>query len=326
MQYKILLISELGKPYNNGWFYKAGLEKNGHKVIPFDPEAVEVPLSKIDEIIKEHNPDFVLHAKDELPAEAFEKMRQVTRVVMWYPDPVIPEWLPAYVKASDVFLTMSEGLIGEFKKYNPNVFWLSQAFEPSCFETKEITEEDRRNFSSEVTFVGNLGSKGQYLDRRDTLARIINEGFKLKWWGPRLPRKFSTLTLIMGKLGRSYGGKFIWGEEYIKVAKLSKVFIALDSQPHMKKSMSARMYTAVGCGAFYMCRHVEGIEDILEPGKEIVTFRSEQEMIDLIRYYLENDELRMKIAKAGQNRVLRDHTYEVRMRQMMEMIKDFIKT
>ncbi len=110
----------------------------------------------------------------------------------------------------------------------------------------------------------------------------------------------------------------------VKVAKLSKIFLAFDSMPHIRRSMSARMYTAVGCGAFYMCQHVEGIEDILEPGKEIVTFRSEQEMIDLIRYYLENDELRMKIAEAGQKRVLRDHTYEVRMRQMMEIIKDFI--
>ena len=85
--------------------------------------------------------------------------------------------------------------------------------------------------------------------------------------------------------------------------------------------MSERIYMAVGCGAFYMCHHVDGIEEVLEPGKEIVTFHSEDEMIDMIRYYLKHDDLRRKIAMAGQRRVLKEHTYEVRFRQMMEIIE-----
>jgi len=243
---------------------------------------------------------------------------------MWYPDPVIPDWLPPYVCASDVFLTMSEGLIPEFKKYNPNVFWLSQAFEPSYFEIGPMTQQDIDFYSADVAFVGNLGSKNQYLSRRGYLDKVINAGFRLKWWGPRIPRKISTLPLIFGKLGRAYGGKFVWGKEYAKVARLSKIFLAFDSMPHIRKSMSARMYTAVGCGAFYMCQHVEGIEEVLEPGREIVTFRAENEMIDLVRYYLARDELRRQIADSGGKRVSKDHSYEVRMRQLIEMIKSYI--
>ncbi|MBI5055813.1 MAG: glycosyltransferase [Nitrospirae bacterium] len=320
-KYKVLLVTEFGKPYNSGWYYKSGLEKNGHTVIPFDPETVEDPKSKVIEIVKASSPDFILHTKDELPAETLQELRQLTKVVMWYPDPVIPEWLVPYVKACDIFFTMSEGLIQDFKKYNENVLWLSQAFEPSFFEVKEITGEDKRIFSADVAFVGNLGSKGQYLSRRASLEKVIDAGFKFRWWGPKIPRKFSTVPLLLGKIGRAYGGRFVWGEGYAKVARLSKIFLAFDSMPHIRKSMSARMYTAVGCGAFYMCRHVEGIEEVLLPGKEIITFRSENEMTDLIRYYLENDALRMKIAEAGRMRVLKDHTYEVRARQMLELLK-----
>ncbi|MBI4847614.1 MAG: glycosyltransferase [Nitrospirae bacterium] len=321
VRYNILLITEFSKPWHNGWYYKAGLEKNGHTVVPFDPETVEGTKGKVFEIVREIKPDFILHTKDELPAETFEELRQFTKVVMWYPDPVIPAWLVPYVKACDIFLTMSEGLIQDFKKYNEKVFYLSQAFEPSFFQVKEITGEDKRIFSSDVAFAGNLGSKGQYLSRRAALEKVIDAGFKFRWWGPKIPRKFSTIPLLLGKLGRAYGGRFVWGEEYAKVARLSRIFLAFDSMPHIRKSMSARMYTAVGCGAFYMCRHVDGIEDVLAPGREIVTFRSEDEMIDMIRYYLENDELRMNIAEAGKRRVLSDHTYEVRARQMCEMMK-----
>jgi len=324
MRNKVLLVTEFANPWNNGWFYKKGFEHNGCEVITFDPMAVSDPEQRLREIIEKENPDFLLHTKDELPAESFDALRKHINVVMWYPDPVIPEWLPPYVTSADIFLTMSEGLIPEFKKYNPNVFWLTQAFEPSAFEISGITESDKQRYAADVAFVGNLGSKTQYLERRGALESVMKAGFRLTWWGPRIPRKFSTLPLIFGRLGRAYGGKFVWGEEYAKICLLSKMFLAFDSMPHIRKSMSARMYTAVGCGAFYMCRHVEGIEEVLEPGKEIVTFRSGKEMLDLIRYYVDNDELRKNISNAGRERILKDHTYASRMKQLTGIVKEFL--
>ena len=309
------------KPWNNGWYYKAGFESNGHRVLCFDPFSTKDAFKKVFEFTKSSKPDFILHTKDELPAEIFQELRNLTRVIQWYPDLTIHPWLPPYVRAADLFITMAEGLVEEFQKDNSNVFWLTQAFEPSFFRIREITPEDRKTFSSEVTFAGTLGSKPYYLPRRRHLTRVMDEGFQLKWWGPRMPRKFSTIPLLVGRLGKAYGGRFIWGEEYAKAAQLSKIFLAFDAMPNIRKSMSARMFTAVGCGAFYLCQHVEGIEEVLVPGKEIVTFRSEQEMIDMIRYYLKNDKERKRIAETGRDRILKDHTYEIRTREMLRIIE-----
>ena len=320
-QYTILLITALMKPWNNGWYYKAGFESNGHRVLCFDPSSKKDAFKEVFEYTKSSKPDFILHTKDELPAEIFQELRSLTRVIQWYPDLTIHPWLPPYVRAADLFITMAEGLVEEFQKDNTNVFWLTQAFEPSFFRIQEITSEDRKTFSSEVTFAGTLGSKPYYLPRRRHLTRVMDEGFQLKWWGPRMPRKLSTIPFLVGRLGKAYGGKFIWGEEYAKAAQLSKVFLAFDALPNIRKSMSARMYTAVGCGAFYLCQHVEGIEEVLVPGKEIVTFQSEQEMIDMIRYYLKNDKDRKRIAETGRDRILKDHTYEIRIREMLRIIE-----
>lgn len=320
--YSVIIITALNKKWNDGWNYKAGLEKNGHTVIPFDPSGNEEAEQRVTEMVKRHRPDFILHTKDELRAETFQELRRLTKVIQWYPDPVVNEWLIPYVESADIFFTMSEGLVREFKKVNSNVFWLTQAYEPSFFKIGNVTERDRKTYGSDVTFIGNIGSKPQYLPRREFLQRVLQERFELKWWGEKIPRKISNLPLILGKLGRSYGGKFVYGEEYAKIARLSKIFLGFDSQPHVRKSMSERMYYAVGCGAFYMCQWVEGIEEVLEPDKEIVTFSSEQEMIDMIRYFLKNDVIRQNIAEAGQKRVLKEHTYEVRMQQMVKVIND----
>ncbi|MEW6601024.1 MAG: glycosyltransferase [Nitrospirota bacterium] len=324
-KYKILFIAEFGHEWNSGWWKKSGFEMNGHNVVHFDPESVEDPVSAVFKLIREARPDFVLHSKDEFPPSVFMELRQHAKVVQWYPDPVITDWLPPYVEASDVFLTMSEGLVDEFRKLNPNTFWLTEAVAPSFFEIKSaITEADIRMYSADATFVGNLGSKPHYLPRRQFLQAVIDNGFRLKWWGQKIPRKFSTIPLLLGKLGRAYGGKFVWGEEHAKIARLSKVYLGFEAQPGVRKSVSERLYIAVCCGAFYMCRYVDGIEEILVPDREIVTFRTSGEMIDKMKYYINNEEARMKISRAGQERVLREHTYQVRTGQLLEIIKDHL--
>ncbi|HYQ48743.1 MAG TPA: glycosyltransferase [Thermodesulfovibrionales bacterium] len=319
--YRIIIVANFTRPWNNAWYYKTGFEKNGHTVLAFDTGSCEEPGTLIGKKTREFMPDFILHTKDEFPVEVFRELRKSSRIVQWYPDPVIPAWLPGYVKEADLFFTMSEGLVGEFRKINPQSYWLTQAFEPSFFKVKEITDDEKKLFSSDVAFVGNLGSKEQYASRKPALEAVLAAGVGLKWWGPKIPWKITNLPLIYGRLGRAYGGKFIWGEEYAKVARLSKIFLAFDSKPELRKSMSARMYTAVGCGAFYLCRHVEGVEEILAPDQEIVTFRTEAEMMDKIRFYLKDEDARKRISDAGRARVLRDHTYEVRIRQLCGLIE-----
>jgi hypothetical protein len=317
---KILLVTSFSKPWDNGWYYKTGFEKLGHTVAPFDPEGSGRPGEDFFALMRDFRPDLLIQTKNELPLEIFQEAGRLVRLVMWYPDPVIPEWLPPYVKACSLFLTMSEGLVGEFKKYNPNTHWLSQAFEPSHFDVGEIGAQEMEKYAAEVTFVGNLGSKPQYLPRRAYLRRVAREGFKLKWWGPRIPGKISTIPLILGRLGRAYGGEFVWGRSFALAARAAKIFLAFDSIPGVRKSMSARMYTAIGCGAFYLCANVEGIEEVFQPGKEIAVFNSEQEMVDMIKYYLKHDSERAEIAEAGRRRLLKEHTYEHRLTRMMEII------
>jgi len=317
---RILLLVTLQHPWNDGWYYKAGFEQNGHTTVMVDAARKTGLFERVNEAIRDSRPHLLLHTKDELPAAAFHELRKRVRVVQWYPDPVIPDWLPQYVRSCDIFFTVAEGLVEEFTRLNPKSFWLTQAFEPSSFPAGPVTREDRAMFSSEVTFVGNLGSKAQYLSRRDCLKRILDEGFYLKWWGPKIPWKISNIPLLYGRLGRAYGGKFVWGEEHAKIARLSGIYLGLDSMPCVRKSVSERIYIAVGCGAFYLCQHVEGIEEVMKPDREIVTFRSYDEMVDKISYYLPRKEQRKAISEEGRARVLKDHTYSVRIRQMISII------
>lgn len=323
---RILIADNFSNPWNLGFQVQRGFQQNNIEVRIFDPETTKDPHAELLAEMDSFKPSLLLLIKDrDLPAEWLKEARDKgIATVQWYPDIEMPEWLITYVRNTDVFFTMAEGLVDEFKKNNPRAFWLTQAFEPSFFEINEITPEDINNFSADVAFVGTLGSKEYYLKRRRYLSRVIDEGFNFRWWGPRLPRKLSTIPLMFGGLGRAYGGRFLWGEEYAKAVKLSKIFLAFDAAPRIRKSMSDRIYMAVGCGAFYMCEHVDGIEDVFVPDKEIVTFRDEDEMIEKIRFYLKHDSLRRQVADAGKARALKEHTYKIRAGQMLRVIEDIL--
>jgi spore maturation protein CgeB len=52
----------------------------------------------------------------------------------------------------------------------------------------------------------------------------------------------------------------------------------------------------------------------------MVFYRGAEELIQKVRYYLGHDDERRRIAKAGYERTIKDHTYEKRFREIFSII------
>ena len=320
---KVLLLTRFRHPWNNGHYYAQGLRELGVTVEGFDPEAGNRDRQDFPSFLEGSVPDLLLLTKGTGVAEEWldcARSRSIP-IVQWHPDPLLDETVLRLARKVDFFFTMAQGLVEDFRRAGiSRVAWLSQGFAPSFFEPGEVSAQDRALYGSALAFVGNLSELPEYVGRRRSLARALGEGFDLKWWGPRPGLKLGNLALLLSPLGRAYGGRFVYGPEYAKVALLSRIFLAFDRAPHLRKSMSQRLYMAVGCGAFYLCQEVEGIEEVLEPGKEIETFSGEEEMMDKIRFYISREEARRKIAERGRERVLAQYTYRDRFREMFSLL------
>ncbi len=66
--------------------------------------------------------------------------------------------------------------------------------------------------------------------------------------------------------------------------------------------MKARPFELAGSGVFQLTEVVPELLDFFEPGREIGTFDSEKALGEAIRYYLDHDDERRSIAKAGLER------------------------
>jgi len=73
------------------------------------------------------------------------------------------------------------------------------------------------------------------------------------------------------------------------------------------------MFEATGLGSCLITEHKKNIEDLFEPDKEVVTYKSLDELKDKLKI-LENDKnLCKKIKIQGQKRTLKYHTLNSRL-------------
>ena len=65
-------------------------------------------------------------------------------------------------------------------------------------------------------------------------------------------------------------------------------------------------------GGFYLVEEAPDHAELYEIDREIVTWRSPEELVEKVRYYLANPPIREAIAAAGRRRALSDHTWQRR--------------
>ena len=82
--------------------------------------------------------------------------------------------------------------------------------------------------------------------------------------------------------------------------------------------MNRRTYDIAACGGFQLADHKQDIDTVFSQGSEMICYRTIEELKELIVYYLAHPRERAAVAEAARKRVLMDHTYDVRAREILE--------
>mgnify|MGYP001341191460 FL=1 len=70
--------------------------------------------------------------------------------------------------------------------------------------------------------------------------------------------------------------------------------------------------------------HLEILRQIFEEDREIVTYESKEEALEKYNYLINKPEELANIAKAGQLRTLKEHTYENRIKELIEILNNHL--
>jgi len=86
----------------------------------------------------------------------------------------------------------------------------------------------------------------------------------------------------------------------------------------IRSGIPLRVLEIMACQGFVLVNYQEDLAREFEEGKELVMYRSLEELTEKVRYYLEHETERKKIARAGYEKVLREYNYAEKLRKILE--------
>ncbi len=115
-------------------------------------------------------------------------------------------------------------------------------------------------------------------------------------------------------------GNPVYGKEFSKICGKAKINIGiLDTQwTHLETYFSNRLINTLATGSFYIQRYTQGLEKVFANRRHLVWYTNDNELIELIKYYLVNEKEREEIAAEGQRQVCQNYTYEKSVKRIIE--------
>lgn len=81
-----------------------------------------------------------------------------------------------------------------------------------------------------------------------------------------------------------------------------------------------RAFDIMACGGFLMTNYQSDFFDFFVPGEDLVIYESQSDLTYKINYYLRHDDERMNIASNGYSKVKQMHSFNVRLKKILEIV------
>lgn len=139
------------------------------------------------------------------------------------------------------------------------------------------------------------------------------QGDGLQIWGPGWGRT---------TLADHHAAEGIFGAELNQLYNQAKIVLNVSAWENGNdgdgaSALNLRIFDVPATGSLLLTDYAPGIEEYLEPDKEVVIAHSPEEMHDKARYYLEHDAERERIARAGWEKVQQLETYPQKMQRLL---------
>lgn len=269
------------------WMRENGLIAGG------DTDFTAVALAQIERI----KPDIVYTTDvTALDSRHLKRLKHRPKVIAgWRGFPFVAG---ADLSAYDLILTSFDRIFTEARALGAKAV---ERFHPGFAETSPVIATPRTD-AFDVVFSGSV--TGHHARRIALLNAVADlsaaERFSFGLFMPDAG--------MMSPTARALNRPARWGNDMLLCLRNAGVVINIDIDEFGNQPPNMRLIEATGAGAFLLTPDHPELAKFFEPGAEVETFRTPQELIAKIRYYLKEPAARRAIAEKGQQRCLKDHS------------------
>ncbi len=299
------------------------------------------------------NGEWIEHVKN--------KTSSIKQAIGWCSAPFSDNHLEK-LKAFDYILACSPDFVTYFNKKGIESYLMHHAFEPSLLSK---IGQNNTYPTIDLIFLGSLiGGEGFHNERIKIINELIDRGIDLNIYTQLHHQRFLTTRLKQGihaaagllktlGFGRvvkklpilnmaeawsslprktAYSSALqtrvkppVYGLDMLKAVSRAKIGFNSHIDVAGAYAGNSRLFEVTGVGSCLLTDWKINLPDLFLPDYEIVAYRTADECIDKINWLFNNPEKMTEIAKAGQARTLKDHTFLKRSVQLNEIIKKKLK-
>lgn len=256
--------------------------------------------------IKAAKPD-VLYCQDLsfFPAEVLRELKGHVRLIVGQiACPLPPQ---SFLKGYDLILTSFPHFVAHLRALGVNSEYFRIGFDERVLPLLGEISKD-----IDFSFVGGIS---RHHGGAIPLLEYLAEQTDMRVFG------YGVQSLPSGSLIRRRHGGEVWGMDMYRALARSRITLNRHINVAQNNANNMRLYEATGVGAMLLTDRKDNLHELFEIDKEVLAYSSKEEAAELVRHYLDHPEEAAQIARAGQARTLREHTYAQRMQELVPILK-----
>ncbi len=267
-----------------------------------------------------HRPELVIVLKGEvLLPETIDRLRAIADgpIVQWCGDD--PSWFPGIVAAAhlyDRFFLAEPTHAADLAPRGVTAEFLPHAADPAAWAPDDLADPGTEEHF-DVVFVGDsrhqMGHLPANRERVNLIETVAAMDVRMAIWG----RGWDKLAPASAARRCHRGPTLLPAAAVSSAYRAAKIVLNVH-HPQMREGVNMRTFEIPAAGAFQLSDYKSRMDELFDVGQEIAVFRDRNKLADRVRDNLADPDSRRAIAQAGHRRVERDHTYRVRMRQLVE--------
>jgi len=249
------------------------------------------------------------------PVPDWKREKSAERLCFGYNGIGIPD--PRAFSGLDFVLTPLQGIVDLFNSAQVPTY----VFRPGLPSAIPFEKDQDRDIG--VAFVGSVGTSSEgHGPRLKFLAELSrHEPVRLyltglgrwePWRWKQIRRRLSgraDLARDLGQLGKENRGA-LFGLGMYEALNRCRILLNFHVHSARGEAVNMRIYEGTGMGCCLLTDHAQGLESKFRLGTEVLTYRSLEEALEIIRNFREKSEVTRKIGLAGRERTLREHSLE----------------
>jgi spore maturation protein CgeB len=255
-------------------------------------------------------PDAIIVLKGEtIFQKTLAKLRTLKKpmVSWWLDDPLrFPEAMCG-MQFFDVLYMFDKGHLAELEAQGARrIIYLPCACDPATFHSQALAPSHYSKFNCTIGFIAT------YDPIRSRLLGQM-QGLDVGLWGAGWEASLE----LQAFPPHTWRSRRVTPTNSAKIYNLASICPNVHHPQTQLGGLNMRTFEVLAAGGFELVDNVPGLEESFIVGQEIVCYTSPAHFRELADYYLAHPQERQAIAKRGQARVLRDHTYEQRLNTIL---------